>query len=287
VSPDRDVTRIVRSWLDEGATSLPDRVLDAVLDQVPATPQRRATWWPARRFPIMNQATRLGIAAAVVVVAALFGYGYLVAPNVGSPGLGDPSPTPTATPQPLSDGPLDAGTVVATGFGASESITTTFVVPEGWEGFVGVAVLPVSGTEEPDGMGIVFGEVNEGLYSDPCHGHSGPGDVSVGPTAEDLANALGEQTAYEATEPTDVTLGGYSGKRMDLQLPPDVDSCDGAEFLPWPGSIFAQGPDNRWRLWILDVEGDRLVVMSTSFPGTPADDLAEQQAIIDSIVIEP
>ena len=50
---DRDTTRLVRSWLEEGATALPDRVLDAVLDQVPATPQRRS-WWPARRSADMN-----------------------------------------------------------------------------------------------------------------------------------------------------------------------------------------------------------------------------------------
>ena len=49
MSTDRDTTRIVRSWLEEGATALPDRVLDAVLDQVPATSQRRS-WWPAWRF---------------------------------------------------------------------------------------------------------------------------------------------------------------------------------------------------------------------------------------------
>ena len=54
MSTDRDVTRIVRSWLEEGVTALPDRVLDSVLDQVPATPQRRVTWWPARRLPAMN-----------------------------------------------------------------------------------------------------------------------------------------------------------------------------------------------------------------------------------------
>ena len=71
MSSDRDTTRIVRSWLDEGVTALPDRVLDAVLDQVPATPQRRALWWPARRFPFMNSAMlRYGAVAAVVVVAA-------------------------------------------------------------------------------------------------------------------------------------------------------------------------------------------------------------------------
>ena len=53
MSTDRDVTRIVRSWLEDGATALPDRVLDTVLDQLPATPQRRA-WWPARRLREMN-----------------------------------------------------------------------------------------------------------------------------------------------------------------------------------------------------------------------------------------
>jgi hypothetical protein len=37
VIDDRDTTRIVRSWLEVGATSLPDRVLDGVLDQLPAT----------------------------------------------------------------------------------------------------------------------------------------------------------------------------------------------------------------------------------------------------------
>ena len=35
MSTERDTTRIVRSWLEVGATALPDRVLDAVLDQLP------------------------------------------------------------------------------------------------------------------------------------------------------------------------------------------------------------------------------------------------------------
>ena len=53
MSAERDETRIVRSWLEDGVTVLPDRVLDAVLDQLPATHQRRA-WWPARRFLTMS-----------------------------------------------------------------------------------------------------------------------------------------------------------------------------------------------------------------------------------------
>ena len=41
MSTDRDTTRIVRSWLQTDEHESADRVLDAVLDQLDATPQRR------------------------------------------------------------------------------------------------------------------------------------------------------------------------------------------------------------------------------------------------------
>jgi hypothetical protein len=91
MSTDRDVTGIVRSWLDEGVTALPDRVLDAVLDRIPATPQRRA-WWPVRRFLTLNATFRYGIAAIVVAVAAIVGFSLI------NTQVGDDEPTPTPTP---------------------------------------------------------------------------------------------------------------------------------------------------------------------------------------------
>ncbi len=291
MSTERDTTRIVRSWLRADEYDSADRVLGSVLDQLDTSPQRRATWWPARRLPEMNIIAKFGLAAAVVAIAVVLGFNYLVAPNTGAPSLSDssptPSPSPTATPQALGDAPLDPGPVIATGFGASDSVTLRFVVPEGWRGFAGVGVLPAGGTEAPDGMGIILGEVKAGLFQDPCHWAGGEPEIPVGPTVEDLANALAAHTAYESSEPVDVSLGGYAGQRVDLQLPSDVESCDNGEFYPWVGSIYAQGPDNRWNVWILDVEGERIVVHSTSFPGTSAEDLAEQQAIVDSLVIEP
>lgn len=292
MSTDRDTTRIVRSWLRTDENESADRVLGTVLDQLDTTPQRRASW-PVRRLPEMNTIAKFGLAAAVVAIAAVVGFNYLVAPNVGAPRLVDSSPTPSLspspspTPQPLGNAPLDPGPVIATGFGASESVTFRFIVPEGWVGFSGVGVLPATGTEAPDGMGIGLGEVNAGLFQDPCRWAAGEPEVPVGPTVEDLANALAAQTAYEASDPAAVSLGGYSGLRVDLQLPSDLESCDSGEFYPWVGSIYSQGPDNRWDVWILDVEGDRIVVLATHFPGTSAEDLAEQQAIIDSLVIEP
>jgi hypothetical protein len=283
MSTDRDTTRIVRSWLRTDEYESADRVLDAVLDQLDTTPQRRVTWWPVRRFPEMNTTVRIALAAAAIFIVAIVGTSILMSgENVGGPGgTPGPSPTSTSTPQPLGNGPLDSGTVVAS---PHDSITVYFTVPEGWEGFSETCILPVTGTTAPDGMGICFLEVIGGLYSDPCH-PSSQADIPIGPSVDEFANALTEQTAYEATTPTDVTLGGYPGKRVDLQLPTDVDSC--GEFYPWNGSIYAQGPDNQWQVWILDVDGTRFVIVSSFFPGTTAEDRAEQQAIVDSMRIEP
>ena len=70
MSTDRDVTRIVRSWLEEGVTALPDRVLDEVLGHLPATPQHRPGWsvWRAQR---MNNVLKVAVVAAagILVVA--------------------------------------------------------------------------------------------------------------------------------------------------------------------------------------------------------------------------
>ena len=104
MSTDRDTTRIVRSWLEEGVTSLPDRVLDAVLDQVPATRQRRS-WWPAWRFAEMNNIAKLLVAAAAVVVVAVISINLFA--RIDSVGGPRPSAEPTASPQRLSRPDVD------------------------------------------------------------------------------------------------------------------------------------------------------------------------------------
>lgn len=113
MSTDRDVERIVRSWMDEGVTALPDRVLDLVLDQIPATPQRR-TFWLARRFPTLSTYARYGLIAAAVIVAVAVGIGLFGRPtDVGPPSVPTPSIAPSVAPSstPLPD-PL-AGTWLA------------------------------------------------------------------------------------------------------------------------------------------------------------------------------
>lgn len=112
-------------------------------------------------------------------------------------------------------------------------------------------------------------------------------DITVGPTVDDLVTALASQTTYEATAPTDVVVDGYAGVRMDLQLPSDIDfaSCEGGQYWVWDAGPYAQGPGNRWHVWILDIEGFTALVLTEDFEGTSAEDQAELQTIVDSIQI--
>ena len=91
MSTDRDTTRIVRSWLRTDEHESADRVLDAVLDQLDTTPQRRATWWPARRFPDMNNSAKLGPGGRCRRRRRFPRHPF---PAAGDPGIGGPSPSP-------------------------------------------------------------------------------------------------------------------------------------------------------------------------------------------------
>jgi len=121
MSADRETTRVVRSWLDEGVTRLPDRVLDAVLDQVPTTPQRRHLW-SAWRLDQMNTYAKLIVGVAAVLIVAFVGYQFL--PSNGGFG-GQPTPQPSPTPTLLAHGTFTAQgintTLDATGAGSNVS----------------------------------------------------------------------------------------------------------------------------------------------------------------------
>jgi len=254
MSSDRDTTRIVRSWLDEGVTALPDRVLDAVLDQVPATPQRRA-WWPARRFLTLNATFRYGIAAVVVAVAAIVGFS-LINNQVGD------TPTPTR-----------------------RSFTVT--VPAGWnheENFVAKG-------DVWDGNGVTFATwIVSHIYADSCQ-HEGT-LRQVGSSA--LANALAEQTGHQTSGPTDVTLGGYPATRLEFSVPADFDvsTCDGSLLRLWPDAGPNENlglpiyPGQTTTVYVVDLAGEAMLVIAVRKEGSSASDVAELQEIVDSVRFE-
>jgi hypothetical protein len=291
VSADREVTRIVRSWLEEGVTTLPDRVLDAVLDQVPATRQRRA-WWPAWRLPQLNTPIRIAVAAAAVVVLALIGVN-LVPRTGGVGGVGGPhsTPVPTATPAPTPS-PTPAPTLPPSGQlapGTYRADFITYTLPAGWNSFQGWGVNKL-GANPPNGIGITPWQQIATVYKDPCHWQTTT--ASVGPTVDDLVVALVAQKRGPTVTPVDVTIDGYRGKQIDLMVPLDVKlaACNGGEYKSWTdvsGDRYNQGPGQHDLLDILDVNGRTLVINRSYYPANTAADRAELQAIVDSIKITP
>jgi hypothetical protein len=303
-----EIEGILDGFLADGAHELADHVLDAALADINKTPQRRS-WWPTWRFNEMNIFAKAAIAAAAVVVVAVLGYNLL--PSNG-PGVG-PTPSPTPTPAAFHEGPLSAGRYVMTPFSgadpgtlcitdgsmpqcsedpADDSIQVTLTVPAGYAGVGSHLIMgpdkvpPPYSDDSRFGDGVLTIERGSYLYSDPCHS-TPPPDIAVGPTVDDFANAIADHPLLDATDPVDVTLAGYAGKYIDLQLPADVSECTGLTFWPWDPGVYAQGNSNRWHLWILDVDGIRLVIQSMDWPTTSPQRQAEIQSIVDSIQITP
>jgi len=155
MSTDRETASIVRSWLEDGVTRLPDRVLDTVLDQLPATPQRRPRW-AAWRPNSMSFYTKVAVAAAAVLVVALAGYQLL--PRNGS--VGGPTTGPSPTPTLLAQGTFVVKgfntTLDATGAGSSVSGTMRVVPPGG-----GVMAVDLQCERTIDGLLWIGGDITE------------------------------------------------------------------------------------------------------------------------------
>lgn len=163
MSTDRETTRIVRSWLEEGVTALPDRVLDTVLDQVPATPQRRS-WWPAWRSDAMNTYTKLIAAAAAVVLVAVVGYQFLP----GSGGFGGQPIAPSPSHALLARGAFTVQggggyTVDLDATGAASNVTGSMIVSNQAKGGF---TVDLECTRTIDGLLWIGGDVTESTHSD-------------------------------------------------------------------------------------------------------------------------
>ena len=292
MTTDRDPrTRIVLSWLREDMHENAERLLLRALDEVDATPQRRS-WWPARRSSDMNNLAKILVAAAAVVAVAVVGINVLPGGQTGAGGHPPPasqsaasqsaSPSPSPTPRPTAS--LVAHTFrpcCTEGVARLRSMTYAITAPPNWEPFADLGV----GIDGSDGTYVGLYPGGD-LYSDPCRpdDETNP-DIFVGPTVDDFVTALVDHPSLDVTAPVDVTLAGYSGKYLDLLVPDDISGC--FRYRPLDAHIYAQGAGQRWHMWILDVDGVRVVVETNDYPGTPSETLAEEQAILDSLVITP
>ena len=301
----RDPDSLLSVYLANGIDVLPDRVVDAVLDEAHRTRQR-VVFGP-RRTLAMNSTIKVILAAAAVIAVVVAGISLLPRNDaaVGGPSSASPSAGPTTGPSaaPLRMLPEFPGVSddVAPGTylwaaGAATPADITFTVPAGWTSRFAIPNKDRGGPGEiAVGNWIIFN-----VYEDPCQWQESLLNPTVGPTVDDLATALAAQKDRNATTPKDVMLGGYPAKRIELSIPADLDpaTCDNGVIRTWlaPGEDTAlvgdslnlgMHPGQLNVVYIVDVNGDRLVIDTWHMPGTSAADLAELDAILASMRIAP
>jgi hypothetical protein len=198
--------------------------------------------------------------------------------------------SPQAIPS-EDEAPLNAGSYTfdnsVLGFPGKPFPNIVISVPDGWTSF-GYGVHRYNNTQRY--LAVSFWNVAD-VYANGCQGF-GP-KIHPGPTADDLAAALAARPLRNATAPAAVSLGGYHGKYLEWSVPVDIhfSDCDASSFRSWTasngGDRYQQGPGQVDRLWILDIEGSRLVIDVTYMPAASKLDQAELGKVADSIAFRP
>lgn len=313
----RDPDRLIHAFLLEGEETMGDQVYDAVRAEIEQTRQRAfiGPW----RMPTMNKIVGLGLAAAAVVVAVLIGAQFLGSPsgNVGGPG-GDATATPVPEPTPTSEPSAAAPTSSADAFLPEGPflVWDPLVSDPPFEGAPSVTMtIPASGWAYLDFQALIKGEEVDNLpevsvipgslppgtgyyvYGDPCQWASTKPETPA-TTVDEVIAALGAQASRDASEPVDVTVGGYAGKMITLHVPEDADfgECDGRKFASYEGPDVPGMPDGPWQwhqgpgqiddFWFIDVEGSLVEIRALYRSDTPTELVAEMRTLVESSTFE-
>jgi hypothetical protein len=295
MSTDRDTARIVRSWLRTDEHESADRVLDAVLDALDTTPQRRAGW-PAWRSATMNRFVIIGLGAAAVVVLLLVGSQFFGSPGNGGVGAGPtptaqatatPEPTAEATPEPSPEGAHVLLDRAQGGVRIAITLPATDWVGEPGGGFVEKGM---NGADPPDGAGMIaFDDAEYYVWGDPCRWSTTRPDTPA-TTVDEFVAAMTAQASRDASEPVDVTVDGFAGKSITVHVPDDAnfDECDEGVFAMWGTATddlarYNQGPGQIDELYVVDVNGVLVVIDIGHYEETPQAVVDELHAIVESI----
>ena len=285
MSAERDVNRIVRSWIKTEEHESADRVLQTVLSRLDTTPQRRS-WWPSRRSNPLNIYAKLAAAAAAVLLVAVVGYQLI--PRGPGFGSATPSPAPSATPQATEvprlpgSGALQAGTYQL-GTGPTFLVT----VPSGWVSVDGTSLR--KNVDRPDELALHTFPAEVLVFADACESEGTTEEI--GPTSEDLIAALEAQANSKISDPVDVTVAGLPGKRFEISAPAglDLQGCSIESLQIWvdvtqSNYLAGIGGSEVATAYVADTPEGRLLLVPNPGAGTPGD-VAELNAIVASIQV--
>ena len=127
----------------------------------------------------------------------------------------------------------------------------------------------------------------DNTFSDPCtHVERSP---KLGPTIADAATALGAIPGTTSTAPVQTTVAGLAATYLEVTISASL-PCALAQFYFWQVSPdddwWATRPNERIRVWLVEVGSERVAIAARSFPDTSEVEKAQLQGIVDSIVFE-
>jgi hypothetical protein len=276
--------------------SIDDRlraILPTVLDELgPDVEQRLAL--TLQRVDRRRGLRRGGYAVALAAAAAAVVAVVVVRADDGPRSL-EPAEPPTdqvlvldsEEGSPDDPAPLEAATYAIGFLGASDAAPWAEIeVPEGWSHD---RLHPATGPDlDPHLRRIELFTVTS-VAADPCRSSADP----VGPEVADLMTALAAQRTVRPEPPRPVAIDGYDGSLIQVRVPVEVDvrECQlGGALVPFmiPGGSHATVfPGWTYRVWALDVEGERLVILAAHGPEATPAERAELTRMIETLEFVP
>jgi hypothetical protein len=286
---DSEFDRMLAEWLEDDTFVAPAAPVEAAVDFARIHPRRRDWLTFLRRDAMTTRATTgLRPVAILLAVVALLALGVGGAVYVASRPEATPTPTvlPSPTTSPLAVLPMPpSGALVAGRYRLEvpdSPVTVDLTIGEGWTSGDWYIMNPPEFTHHISFWTV--GNVNE----DACDWNGTLPNPPIGPTVDDLVSALDAQKNTDMSAPIEVEVGGHAGKQVTVQIAADFTPPEGTcdpDLTIWVGPDGEQGrsvtanldnpPDT---VWILDVDGQRVVIVTTYDPSD-----AEAQMVMDSL----
>ena len=269
----RDPDNLLTAYLADGIDVLPDRVVDAVLDEAHRTRQR--TVLGPRRTPVMNSTFKVVLAAAAVVAVSVVGFALLPRsnPSIGSGPSTPPSASPASVPTASPSATLEP--ISLTGQIAFErrvdGNTDIYLMNLDRTGLVRVTTDPAPDTDpswSSDGARIVFTRAGD-IYAIDADGSDErrladlPGDgrgPAYSPDGETIAYGRGRDGAGFALWLMDADGSNQREAYKDANV-----YVNNPEWMPDGRSlIFARDATGVLEIWQLDIATSSVTPLAQS-----------------------
>ena len=186
----------------------------------------------------------------------------------------------------MPEGPrLEAGAYALTAYTSVHSLAVV-QAPEGfarYDDWTFVAGDEFGDTGEPfHAMGYTTTDL---VFGDPCDSKRHPRDETIyypGEAVADLAQALVAQKGAITSDPVPVTIDEYDGLYLDYRVP-DMEAahCEGGDWEIFPGWRLT-GTGERAGIWILDVDGQRVLLGWVAKQGVTPEQIEEMTRMVES-----